>query len=502
VRSANATAGFHAVKALPEGMAASIRMASVPPHLRTLFANLPSAMSFEASVVPTAIPTTVRQLIKLATSGGGCRLESVAVVEHAAQMQVVVLRGTRRHTLQGAVLEADITAAVRELLVALFRPEELPELLEELASQTSTMATLQSVTRHMLQATDIDRALAIMMSGVTAGYSLGFNRAMLFSYDHQTRTAAGVRAVGPDSDAEAHAVWERIESEDKTFEDLIRDHDALAHEGALQQRVRRMSMVLPEAAGDDELVTAMHAEAPLLLRRAVPVNPLLAELKCSGEIVVAPLRAARRTMGILVADNRYSALPVTKTRLRLLQLFGDQAALVWENLELVKELESLARFDVLTGVLTRREFDIRCKDELARSARHGHTCGLLIIDVDRFKELNDTRGHEAGDVALRALGEVLRETLRETDLVGRYGGDEFVVCLPDVQAPDIRHAAERLGRASRLRGLSLSMGGAHFPRDCQDPAKLITLADAQLYRAKREGRGRACLSDALDAVVY
>ena len=116
---------------------------------------------------------------------------------------------------------------------------------------------------------------------------------------------------------------------------------------------------------------------------------------------------------------------------------------------------------------------------------------LLVFDVDLFKAVNDTRGHEAGDAILRSLGKILKRSTRGHDIVARWGGDELVALLPEVTAEQALSAAARIGKAAADEDISVSIGGATWPADCTEVDALFRVADEQLYRAKSEGRGRA-----------
>ncbi|MEW5852904.1 MAG: GGDEF domain-containing protein [Myxococcota bacterium] len=484
---------------LPRAVEAVVRRASVPPHLRTLFANLPGPLELDVQLPrqPRAIPVLVRQLVKLGLAGGACRLASLRLVEPARGARVVFTRERRRHVVEGASLGGDLLDVVHGLLQALFRPDELPGLLDRLAFQSATLATLQAISRHMLRATEPTRVHHAMLLGITAGYSLGFNRAVLFT--HEDGRFMGARAVGPGSHEEAHRIWEELEMAEPGIDELLAELDP--PECNLQRQVRALSFTLGTQARD-EMAAAAAAGEPVLFRRARAVNPVLRELGAQREFVVAAVRARQNLLGFIFADNIYSQTPITPLHLRFLHLFLDQAALVWENLILLRNVEHLARHDSLTGLFNRREFDERLAQALAQVRRAKTECALLVIDLDHFKQINDQRGHAAGDEALRTLGTVLRRTLRTSDLAGRYGGDEFVVFLPGASPPEVRGAAVRLGQAAREQGISLSIGGAHHPRDCLDPAGLFAAADAALYRAKAAGRACACLGAVAEPVRY
>jgi two-component system cell cycle response regulator len=166
-----------------------------------------------------------------------------------------------------------------------------------------------------------------------------------------------------------------------------------------------------------------------------------------------------------------------------------------------QRLLQLATSDPLTGLFNRGYVDDRLAIELSRARRYGKLLTIAVIDADRFKSLNDTHGHSAGDLVLRRIGEMLRYSFRQSDTVGRYGGEEFVVILPET---DIGVAQRKLETLRELvastpvdlatRGekvqVTVSAGLASFPDDGKGAAELFALADERMFQAKREGRNR------------
>jgi diguanylate cyclase (GGDEF)-like protein len=171
---------------------------------------------------------------------------------------------------------------------------------------------------------------------------------------------------------------------------------------------------------------------------------------------------------------------------------------VTELLRQQEKLTFLATHDPLTGLLTRGALDDVLRLEIARAMRNLERLAVFYLDLDRFKEVNDTHGHAAGDRVLQEVSVRLRDALRASDTIARLGGDEFVVLLPGIDNPkDVEIAAEKILRALRdsfaieddgSLGLSASIGIAVYPDDADSSTHLLQNADAAMYMAKTEGR--------------
>lgn len=171
---------------------------------------------------------------------------------------------------------------------------------------------------------------------------------------------------------------------------------------------------------------------------------------------------------------------------------------------LEKELEHQAHFDHLTGLANRRHFLDQAQSELARIGRYGGELSLIMFDIDHFKRFNDTYGHDIGDLVLQKIAEISRETMRESDIVGRIGGEEFVVLLPHSDIQQAMDAAERLrvaiakGQVRLESGLPLrftaSLGVITTRGKLKNIDELLIQVDAAMYQAKESGRNRVCCS--------
>jgi diguanylate cyclase (GGDEF)-like protein len=205
------------------------------------------------------------------------------------------------------------------------------------------------------------------------------------------------------------------------------------------------------------------------------------------------LEVATLVLGVMTAEVSVRLAWLTPTVLILMLLL--------QRSSLVAQLEVAATTDSKTGLLNAAAWQELSQRELLRAQRDGSPCAILLLDLDHFKQVNDTVGHLAGDAALRAIADALRRELRGYDAVARFGGEEFVVFLDDIGIEEARRVAERT--LSRIRGLVIngagagqrialtaSIGMAAYPQHGQTVGELMEQADSALYLAKRAGRDR------------
>jgi two-component system cell cycle response regulator len=209
-----------------------------------------------------------------------------------------------------------------------------------------------------------------------------------------------------------------------------------------------------------------------------------------------PLRDAQGVLGLVPRDSSQYA-SVSRP---LLDALRGHLALVLDNARLAQRLAELSMLDGLTRLFNHRAIYQRLAEELARSRRYGHELAVVICDLDHFKQVNDTHGHLAGDAVLRSATAAMRPCLRGPDIIGRYGGEEFLVVLPESDLEAGRQAAERLRRALSSAVIPVASGSevritgsfgvaAASELDTSASAQgLVSLADARLYEAKSAGR--------------
>lgn len=218
-------------------------------------------------------------------------------------------------------------------------------------------------------------------------------------------------------------------------------------------------------------------------------------------LISVPLIARDSVKGVLNI-YRQGDVSFTDGEWELAKRFADSAALAIDNARIRAALEHQAQTDPLTGLYNHRFFQERLRSELIRSTRNKDTVGLILLDIDDFKRLNDVHGHASGDGVLVALSEILRSTIRASDVACRVGGEEFAVILPSCDAGDAMGLARRLRDRLSVRefdgagSVTLSIGIAQGPQHASNPRALVGCAEMAMMTAKAQGKDKAVLYDA------
>ncbi len=225
-----------------------------------------------------------------------------------------------------------------------------------------------------------------------------------------------------------------------------------------------------------------------------------ANLSGMQSLLILPLLVREDPVGTLaIAAHRRDAF--TASVRPTLQVLANQLAVALANAASVRRLEELATTDGLTGCLNKRAFLDEMGQRIKAAERFGRKLSLIVTDIDHFKSVNDTYGHAVGDQVIRGLGEILRHVKRETDIVARFGGEEFCVLCEETDAAGAVQLAERVREEIKARvfeseigklRVTASLGVAQFPDQAKDDKQLFEAADKALYVAKQTGRDRVC----------
>lgn len=291
---------------------------------------------------------------------------------------------------------------------------------------------------------------------------------------------------------------------------LLRPHDRLTELDVFeytQLNVASVKEMFHSDMGRDFTIKALSKETPENIEdpdhddRTTYDRGFLKEMSLRSGLIV-PLVMRDQVLGALFLQDTTVSRDWSIDDISLIGSLADNLSVAIENAELHQERERQAVMDGLTGVFNRRAFTEALHKEFERAKRYEHTLSLIIVDLDFLKKINDNFGHMAGDEAIRAIGQVLRQSSRSIDFCARYGGEEFCLLLPNTEIDMAEQLAERLRRlineieVEGYGNISASLGVASFPLHCDSADDLFHKADEALYCAKQGGRNCVKVSTA------
>ncbi len=248
---------------------------------------------------------------------------------------------------------------------------------------------------------------------------------------------------------------------------------------------------------------AAQSQRIVLVKEAGRDGPASAEREYRhSSYMIVPLVHLRDVLGVICVTDRLEPGPFTESDVAYMEAFAESLSLTIHNGMQYRAADELATIDEGTQLFNRRYFNRVLPQEVVRAKRYEHDLTLALIDIDFFKQYNDSNGHQAGDHALAAVARILKESFREADIVVRYGGEEFAVIMPGTTQEDgngvgiVERARKQIEAANLMfvdsmgnrRPLTVSGGVATFPHQAQTSDDLFDLADKALYRAKARGR--------------
>ncbi len=222
----------------------------------------------------------------------------------------------------------------------------------------------------------------------------------------------------------------------------------------------------------------------------------------SRSLMIVPLTSHSTAMGVLVAESNDES-KFHERDIQMLSIVARSAALALENAALHRRTEELTINDELTETFNYRYFVQKLQEEKRRAARYNLPLSLIMVDIDWFKKLNDSYGHEIGNLVLKGLSDIIKRCIRDVDVFCRYGGEEFVVILPQTPQVEATQIAERIrqqiekavidtGKRGKIK-VTVSVGATSYPENGKSQDDLLAVADQALYRAKGGGRNLVCI---------
>lgn len=376
---------------------------------------------------------------------------------------------------------------------------------EQLYKQSRQYSILKEISIAMQSTMESGKLLHIVLTAITAGYGLGFNRALLFLYDEDGKRLRGEFGIGSMNEREGIRIWNNVVNDRMNLRDLFVRKEDKPGEGfdeQLNDVLKRAE--IPQAGDFDHVVSlAIREQKPYLIRDidiADPVQRLFAEVFGMTSFAVVPMINQDKPVGVIVVDNNINKRPLDIDGVDNMLPIAAQACIAIENVRLYERTQKLSITDGLTGLYNQRYYDEALRSCVARAEQEGMALALIMFDIDNFKRYNDTNGHLEGNNLLIVLGRLIASAAAERYVPCRFGGEEFVVLLPGASedeayqvADDIRSAVERhafQGGETQPAGKVTISGGTSAYRSGMGVTPFIDEADRALYKAKANGKNR------------
>ncbi|UCZ54849.1 sensor domain-containing diguanylate cyclase [Bacillus shivajii] len=376
--------------------------------------------------------------------------------------------------------------------------------------QSKNLHILREVSLALQSTLNLDKLLHIFLTAITAGYGLGYNRALLFLAKDSYNTFEGKLGIGPLSVEQGHKIWENVVVNKLTLKDFIQlQEKAKLDDHELNKMLRSLSFQVSDE--NDTMSGVIHKKEPVIIEEHTN-DPLVRQIRetfSMEQFAVVPLLNRGKVVGVLMIDNIVNGKEIKKEEMDNIMPLATQAAMAIENASLYRKTEEMAITDGLTKLYNKRFLD-RMLPHLFESAKtNENPLSAIVIDIDHFKVYNDTHGHLLGNDVLIKLADILKNHFGHEDLVCRFGGEEFVIILPMKDEKETCQLAESVrakvekahfyGEARQPNGsVTVSVGVASFPSHVSDIHTLIDHADKALYAAKSSGKNRVNLYEGVE----
>ena len=381
---------------------------------------------------------------------------------------------------------------------------------EQINRAQRELTLLYEISNAMRTTLELNRILYIILTGVTSHSGLGFNRAILFLVNPQGDSLEPKMAIGPESGEEAKEIWQYIVNANQHLDDLIREEkvDQNTDNSAIFNAIKTLKIPLNNDEYNPFAQAYFKGEPKHITTATVSLyahTPFFQVFK-TNELVIMPLKAKDKVIGLITADNLFTQKNITPEDLRIFTMLANQAGLAIENSRLYEMVKHKSNTDSLTELWNHGFFQEKILEQIELHRKDGSHLSLLMLDIDDFKKLNDTFGHQKGDVVIIKIADILKHSARADDYVCRYGGEEFAILLPLTNKEEAHKLAEEIRKKVELNlsnhlitdqayPITLSLGLASFPPDAQNKEELIAKADKAMYIAKFSGKNQTVLAE-------
>ncbi|HHU18932.1 MAG TPA: sensor domain-containing diguanylate cyclase [Bacilli bacterium] len=367
-----------------------------------------------------------------------------------------------------------------------------------LIKNSKQLNVIREISIAMQQTRDLDKVLHIIITSVTAGHGLGFNRALVFLFDKNKNQLSGMMGIGPLNAQEGLKKWRAIAEHKFRLIDLLEIDDEKQIDPQLNQIINHLTIDLDsDHILKDVLLSGKH-------RVIYPdkvhdhIHQLLINKFNIDEFLIIPMIYQSTKIGLLILDNPVSKKSITEQEIDNVIPLASLAAVAIQQAQLYQEIEEMTLKDGLTSLYNQRALQNTLQKHFNKNQIE--PLAMIMLDIDYFKTYNDTNGHLLGNEVLELLAKVIKDSIRESDLAFRFGGEEFTVLLFNTTNHDVNLIAERIRESiestvfpneSSQPGnrLTVTLGYAHTEQISNpSPSRLISAADQALYEGKAAGK--------------
>ncbi len=475
---------------LPEKYQQKINSAYVNPGITLLLENFTKEVLFDLEVTikiytdPFQVPDNLYKLIKICNSFSIFTIKNVEETNYIEEQKVEL----RSFQMESAV-KINYEALQKEESIVVYEIIKnastlVGSMLTDILLNSSKIANVFKASKIILEKgykpeTSIDEMIYITMTAITGGFAGGFNRAILFvEYSDDFKVQ---RAIGPENEIEAHKTYEKFETLETNIESYLSQYKiGMSYFSNLEKRIKNIAIKKETLLNNDLFKYAIELNCTIKLPVSRLEEKIVNLLDLRGEIAISPIEINNGRLAFYLCDNRYNGKPITDDQLEILDYYTKESWMMWQNKIYQSILKKDAQIDPLTNIGNRRSYE-----NYISSIKYlkNQKIALVMVDLDDFKEVNDSYGHEEGDTLLKKFAQLCVDNLRKKDSIFRYGGDEFVIILEGVKKEEVYSILKRINRKLKQEmNVTFSAGVAYG--NSHEIDSLFKIADQNLYRAK------------------
>ncbi|MCP5465545.1 MAG: GGDEF domain-containing protein [Thermotogae bacterium] len=470
-----------------------IRSAYVDPALIFILTNMDNSFYYDFKVYikihknPEKVPDNIYKIIRIANTFKTFEIEEILFTDTAEEQYVEFRNGNKKIFLKYSQILGDINEVVHHLIK--YSGDNLSSMMMHIFMKSARLAHILKNASIIIEEsskpdTSVDKLIYGILTGITAGFGAAFNRAVIFrKYGDIYKV---MRALGPSNNANANEVWHSIKGLTiDLYESLDRYTESeffCEFEERIKDTVIKKSEILDNPLLKESFDKNIAQKVPLSYVK----GDFVKKIDMVAEFAIMPMKFDNKIYGFILCDNRYNFKPISDEQIEMLDYFGKQAVILWENKVSVEALKFEAEIDTLTKFGNRNSYE-KYLEKLSVSKIK--SLGIIMIDLDEFKNINDSSGHAKGDEILVKFSKAVRIVLRKSDIIFRYGGDEFVIFVNDADEKVLYEIINNIQKNYKeLTGYTFSSGAVI--NDYEDIYLSIEKADRLLYKSKNSGKGK------------